>query len=61
MSHHREEPIQIEGIPEEEGVSGEDAEEQLAESREEKRNYTETHPDEARRERERRGEEEPRG
>lgn len=56
MTHPKDEPIQIEGIPEEEGVTGEDAEEQLAESPEEKRNFTETHPDEARDEDQARGE-----
>jgi hypothetical protein len=57
MSQNHDEPIEIEDIPEEEGVTAEDAEEQLAQSPVEKRNFTETHPEEARRERERQGEE----
>ena len=39
----------VEDVPVEEGISGEDAAEQLAQSPEDKRNFTETHPEEARR------------
>lgn len=59
MSNHKDEPIELEDVPAEEGITGEDAAEQLAESPEEKRNYTETHPERARRERERSGEDTP--
>ena len=55
MSHPKDEPIELEDVPAEEGVSGEDAEEQLAQSPEEKSNYTETHPEAARHERQRHG------
>lgn len=57
MSNHQDKPIELEDVPAQEGVSGEDAAEQLAQSPEEKRNFTETHPGQARRERERQGEE----
>jgi hypothetical protein len=59
MSNHDDEPLELEDMPAEEGVSGEDAAEQLAQSPEEKRNFTETHPEEARRERERVGDDDP--
>lgn len=61
MSNHKDEPIELEDVPEEEGISGADAAEQLAQSPEEKPNYTETHPAEARRERERHGDDTPTG
>jgi hypothetical protein len=55
MSNH-DEPLELEDLPVEEGVTGEDAAEQLAQSPEDTRNFTETHPEQARRERERQGE-----
>ena len=59
MSNHDDERLEIEDVPAEEGVSGEDAAEQLASSPEEKRNFTETHPERAREERARAGEDTP--
>jgi hypothetical protein len=47
--HHDDQRIELEGLPTEEGVSTGDAAEQLAQEPEEKRNFTETHPAEARR------------
>ena len=59
MSNHDDEPLELEDVPAEEGVSGEDAAEQLAQAPEDKRNFTDTHPEQARRERERHGEDTP--
>jgi hypothetical protein len=56
MSNRKDErPLELEDVPVEEGISGEDAAEQLAQSPEDKRNFTETHPEKARRERARTG------
>lgn len=59
MSNHDDERIELEDVPAQEGVSGEDAAEELASSPEEKRNFTETHPERAREERERVGDDGP--
>lgn len=56
MSNRDDERLELEDLPAEEGVSGQDANEQLAASPEEKRNFTETHPEKAREERARAGE-----
>ena len=56
MSNRDQERLELTDLPAEEGVSGEDEREQLAASPEEKRNFTETHPEKARQERARAGE-----
>lgn len=52
MTNHEDEPLELEDVPTEEGITGEDAAEQLSKSPEDKANFTETHPEEARRQRE---------
>lgn len=44
-SHHEEPPVELEGVPEEEDISTADAADELEESPEEKKNYTEEHPE----------------
>jgi hypothetical protein len=51
MSNNDDEPLELANPPVEQGVSGADATEQLAQSPEDNRNFTETHPEKARRER----------
>jgi hypothetical protein len=53
MTSHRREDARITGVPAEEGIDAADATEQLDEAPEDKRNFTETHPDRARQQRER--------
>ena len=47
MTHDHSEKLELEDVPAEEGITGEDAEEQLAQAPEEKPNFPDTHPDES--------------
>lgn len=58
-SEHLREPSDLDGLQNEEGVAGKDAADDLTTSPEEKPNFTESHPEEARRAREQMGEEPP--
>lgn len=70
MSNHREEPSDfehlrepsdVEGLQTEEGIAGKAAADELTTPPEDKPNFTESHPEEARRAREQMGEETPGG
>lgn len=56
---HLREPSEVEGLQTEEGVSGEDAADELTTSPDEKPSFPDAHPEEARRAREAMGEETP--
>ena len=56
---HLREPSDLDGLQNEEGVAGKNAADDLTTSPEEKPNFTESHPEEARRAREQMGEEPP--
>jgi hypothetical protein len=44
-SHHEEPPVQVEGAPDEEGLADATVDEDLEREPDEKRNYTERHPE----------------